>query len=66
MVSYRRLPSEIRQLRTIPYEDRWWGILASDACERCNGRCVVPKVPGVYRIVIPCPKCAGTGRRGGR
>lgn len=36
-----------------------------DACERCGGRGEVPKVPGDHREHIRCPKCRGTGRRGG-
>lgn len=36
-----------------------------DACDRCAGFGQVPRVPGDYSTRIRCPKCHGTGRRGG-
>jgi DnaJ-class molecular chaperone len=38
----------------------------SDACSRCLGKGIVPKVPGDPRVMVPCRYCAGTGRRGGK
>ena len=37
----------------------------SDACARCDGKGLIPKVPGDYRVLVPCRRCNGTGRRGG-
>lgn len=36
-----------------------------DACPRCGGKGILPKVPGDWRVTVTCKSCAGTGRRGG-
>lgn len=37
-----------------------------DACPRCDGKGTIERTPGDYSTRILCPKCRGTGRRGGR
>lgn len=59
MTFYRKLAAT----GSAPFRDTWW---AGDACSRCDGRGEVPKVPGDYRVVVPCRHCRGTGRRGPR
>ena len=39
--------------------------VASDACSRCSGKGEIPRTPGDYSVMVRCPKCHGTGRRGG-